>query len=278
MSAATTEVKDGDPRVRVIRDSGPESPRDWDNLGTMVCWHRNYSLGDFEKTDKGRRAKPKYETSAYMFLDILRDAEASLEVLRPVILQLIKDPDNRWRYKQYWLDDAREDKQQAWLDFIDDRITYGYNSKEHRALAQAASEVAYILPLYLYDHSGITMNTSGFNDRWDSGMVGYIFLTHKRFDEETSWKDETLEAKKQHAERVLKGEVETYDQYLRGDIYGFVAEKASVCECCSTVEWEETDSCWGFYGTDEDNGMKDHLSPEYHEALKAALENPEYGR
>jgi hypothetical protein len=23
-----------------------DSPRDWDNLGTMACWHRRYNLGD----------------------------------------------------------------------------------------------------------------------------------------------------------------------------------------------------------------------------------------
>jgi len=30
------------------------------------------------------------------------------------------------------------------------------------------------LPLYLYDHSGITMRTTSFADPWDSGQVGII--------------------------------------------------------------------------------------------------------
>ena len=33
-------------------------------------------------------------------------------------------------------------------------------------------EVEY-LPLYIYDHSGITMSTVGFSDTWDSGQVGW---------------------------------------------------------------------------------------------------------
>ncbi len=33
-----------------------------------------------------------------------------------------------------------------------------------------------ILPLDLYDHSGITMNTTGFHCPWDSGQVGYIYV------------------------------------------------------------------------------------------------------
>jgi hypothetical protein len=32
--------------IEIIPDSNPESPREWDNLGTMVCQHRRYNLGD----------------------------------------------------------------------------------------------------------------------------------------------------------------------------------------------------------------------------------------
>lgn len=32
--------------IKIIRDGNPESPREWDNLGKMVCFHRKYRLGD----------------------------------------------------------------------------------------------------------------------------------------------------------------------------------------------------------------------------------------
>ena len=35
--------------LEVVQDTDPESPRTWDNLGTMVCFHKRYELGD--KTD-----------------------------------------------------------------------------------------------------------------------------------------------------------------------------------------------------------------------------------
>ena len=40
-----------------------------------------------------------------------------------------------------------------------------------------------IVPLYLYDHSGITMNTTGYGHMgmygyFDSGQVGWIYITH----------------------------------------------------------------------------------------------------
>jgi len=32
--------------LRVKEDENPQSPREWDNLGKMICHHGNYSLGD----------------------------------------------------------------------------------------------------------------------------------------------------------------------------------------------------------------------------------------
>ena len=29
-----------------------DSPRDWDNMGTMVCWHSRYTLGDKHDHDR----------------------------------------------------------------------------------------------------------------------------------------------------------------------------------------------------------------------------------
>jgi len=31
---------------KIVADMNPESPREWDNVGTMVCSHRRYNLGD----------------------------------------------------------------------------------------------------------------------------------------------------------------------------------------------------------------------------------------
>src|SRR3989304_2178978 len=35
------------------------------------------------------------------------------------------------------------------------------------------------LPLYLLDHSGLRMRIGSFNDPWDSGQIGYIWMTKK---------------------------------------------------------------------------------------------------
>ncbi len=42
MSDTTTVQR----RVTIHPDEGQDSPRDWSNVGTMVCWHNRYNLGD----------------------------------------------------------------------------------------------------------------------------------------------------------------------------------------------------------------------------------------
>ena len=42
----TNEKRIGNYLIEVHQDESPESPRSWDNLGTMICFHRRYDLGD----------------------------------------------------------------------------------------------------------------------------------------------------------------------------------------------------------------------------------------
>jgi hypothetical protein len=122
------------------------------------------------------------------------------------------------------------------------------------------SKTDIVLPLFLYDHSGITMNTTGFSCPWDSGQVGVIVARAAKIKAEFgNLKKET----KEHVITILKSEVSTYDQFLRGDIYGFVLEDEN---------GDEIDSCWGFYGENPlENGMSEHLDAEACKALEIAL-------
>jgi hypothetical protein len=158
--------------LEVVQDTDPESPRTWDNLGTMVCFHNRYELGD--KTD--------YRTEDY----------GSWEELKEGIIK---------------------------------------NEGE-----------VVILPLYLYDHSGITISTSSFSCRWDSGQVGFIFVSKYKIKKEGI--DETK------VEEYLKGEVETYDQYLTGDVWGYKVYEIETCELGHEHK-NEVESNWGMYGHDE---------------------------
>ena len=175
MEAIETTRK-GDYILEIFQDDHYESPREWEPLGTMVCFHGKYNLGD----------KHDYNNDDYSTWTELKEA-----------------------------------------------IIEGENAK-------------IILPLYLYDHSGITMNTTGFSCGWDSGQVGWIFASEDRIKKEYNVDvitDDILEK----VTNMLKGEVETYDQFLTGDVYGYRVSKVEVCDKGCEHE-EELDSCWGYYG------------------------------
>jgi hypothetical protein len=196
---------------RIEQDEDPQSPRDWDNLGTMHCWHSRYNLGD-EQHAKG--------TSEEFFTDLGEFNE-----------------DYSWTDEQYHF---------------------------HRAAAvkRAIKENIY-LPLYLYDHSGITINTTGFSCGWDSGQVGWIVVSIEDIKKEYNWKVLTKKRRKQ-IEKYLSGEVETYDQYLTGDVWGYIIEDEN-------GDQSDYDSCCGFYG-------EEYCKEEAQAALSSEIERLKFNK
>lgn len=117
------------------------------------------------------------------------------------------------------------------------------------------------LPTYLYDHSGITMNTTGFHCPWDSGQVGFIYRTKKELRENTGWKRITIDREVQVKE-WLRSEVKEFDHWIMGEMYEL--EKI----------WDDGDSDFlgVFLGTDwESNGLVDELP----EDLRSKLDDVE---
>ena len=87
-------------------------------------------------------------------------------------------------------------------------------------------------------------------DRWDSGQVGFVYIRKEDVRNEFSIK-RCGQRITERCNVLLDGEVETYDKYLRGEVYGYRVFKVT-----DGVE-EEMDSCWGFY--DEDDCMNDGM-------------------
>jgi len=134
-----------------------------------------------------------------------------------------------------------------------------YNDQEQLQDWINSREDFVMLPLYLYDHSGITMSTSSFSCRWDSGQVGYIYCpTNTILKEYGNTNLSTLTK----VEDILEDEVKTYDQYLTGDVYGFKLYKKEKCSS-GHEHLEFIDSCHGFYGDDfKQNGIFGHIDSE----------------
>lgn len=193
--------------VKIYRDDDPPNPRtDYDHAGTMTCWHDRYILGD---------EQPKEDPNEYLFR-LACEVDDELEEMQLRLDEVEAKLGTHW---------SKEDEEYV----VDSHITLWTKAKAMVRDRQAkALEQYVILDLYLYDHSGLTMNTTGFSCPWDSGQVGFIYMSNSTAEKE-GIKD---------IEACLKAEVEEYDQYLRGEVYGYVLKENG----------EEPDSCWGFYG------------------------------
>lgn len=104
---------------------------------------------------------------------------------------------------------------------------------------------AIILPLGLYDHSGITMYIGDSHDNWDGGQVGFIFISKENARKEFGWKNLTKD-RLARLTKCLEEEVQEYDDYLTGNIYGYITEDS---------QGVKIDSSWGHVGDYESSGI-----------------------
>jgi len=123
---------------------------------------------------------------------------------------------------------------------------YRLGHKQDRSLMPLEhSKKVISLPIYMYDHSGITINTTGFSCPWDSGKLGFIYVEKDKIRKEYGWKKLTKKRVEQ-VKTYLEGEVEIYDQYLTGSVYGFQITDHE------DEDIDDDGSCWGYFGYDHE--------------------------
>ena len=177
-------------QIKLDENGFLNSPREWDNVGTMVCLHNKYNLGD----------------------------EHNIQA----------------------------DDFDGWQEI-----------KEH--LIKENGDIV-ILPLYLYDHSGLAISTTPFNCNWDSGQIGFIYAK-KGFEDLSDEQIGFIYAEKGASDEQLAAnmvsEVKNYSQYLSGDIY---------CYLVRDEEGDIVDSCGGYYdkeqAEDDGNSSLNNLNEE----------------
>ena len=129
------------------------NPREFDNLGSMVLYHRRYNIGD-----KWEYLPGHYKPSTQEF--------------------------------------------SSWKDMG------AYFEKVH--------ELAVCFPVYMYDHGGIAISVEPYYCRWDSGQVGFIFVSKSKLRKEYCVKRLTKSII-ENAKSALIAEVNQYSKYLQGD-------------------------------------------------------------
>ena len=108
-------------------------------------------------------------------------------------------------------------------------------------------DIIEVRPLYLYDHSGITISHHPFSCPWDSGQVGWHFITKQNYRKVFGGKRVSKKARAK-VKTILDYEIENYDSYLCGEIYWV--------QVTGPYDWEDT--CHGFLGANfERSGILD---------------------
>ena len=267
-------------RLHIENDTCPPNPRtDYDgNIGKMMCWHRCYKLGDYEENnysdpDQFLSNLLRENVSEKSIINFVRNGKASNGT------KLIYNRSSKmwelwtWYYvtfqspKEAKLQIYEENEDITWL--IDDIIDCLPDKDKWYLLEKHANII--FLPLYLYDHSGITMSCSSFNDRWDSGQVGWIYTdrdtvlrTGGKIKENGKYIKLTKRNWKEAAYEWMEGEVKEYDMYLQNEVYGIITEEYNGEDDPEDDDsWTDEESCWGFYSDKWGDDLIEEIANEY---------------
>ena len=248
------------PYILVLReDNDAASPReDNDNFGKMVCFHSRYKLGDahdYKQPEDFLRELAEKTVSSKAICDYVTAGNGGTVRLTQEGGELVVTA----QYFKEWevvgtFTAPLAGQEDAVADMLLDYMDTG-------GLLSLAKTESVMLPLFLYDHSGLAMSTADYNDRWDSGQVGWIYVTKAEAAAELGLPPGEVTEK---AKELLTGEVAEYDSYLRGDCYGFQLYKGGA----------EVDSCWGFIGSPED--LKDDIESHLPGECKGVMDKIEY--
>lgn len=265
--------------LEILSDDDPLNPRsEWDNVCTMLCWHSRYNLGD-SYGSSNRQSRFESWPDHYKNPDYLTG-------------QMTKQA----------------------IEEMGERYPDGFGP-------------GIVRPLYLYNHSGLSISMSPFSCPWDSGQVGWIYCSFEKALAELwpRWIDaqgkpfypgsntplgdtpcvegsslpekpvEAINPEKASPKalaatrkrprpnpppsrperskrlqsliiRCMEGEVETYNSYLQGDVWGYKVSRlidpstiddgtedilnadADYSMLRDRIDEEDEDSCWGFFG------------------------------
>lgn len=190
-----------------------ENPREFAE-SRLICWHRRYDLGN----------RHNYDNPAELFLELAKEYGGDA-----------------------FADYVEHQEETVWNDLYENGCCGEEASRivDNAIMCRADAIVktnCVILPVYMYEHSGVALNTGGYHCPWDSGQVGYIYYTKEQVQS-------LFNGSKELALQSLEMEVAIYGEYVNGDTYGYVVEDD---------DGETIDSCSGFIGVDHDtSGLRE---------------------
>jgi len=265
-------------------DDTPFPPISDETVAHMICWHRDYQLGnqhDYKSPTEFFKTLLEENKLKAKVINFVKNANASnnLEInynRSEKIYELIAD------YKVWWNGNtvhrgviASDPEISELFDDIVDSLPYEdiINILEKNGY--------YFLPLSIYDHSGITMYIGNkldhYDGQWDCSNVGWIYTTKNEINllynnrKESTWKRE--------ADKLLRDVVRVYDLYLRGECYGvrmydldteemrrhnYSLSEVTKNPALQNLFFIENDSIWGIYDDDANRALTETIRYEFY--------------
>ena len=177
---------------------------------------------------------------------------------------------NLYNYKGYRIRITPDENPESPDEWGDDDIFLIYHHRQFTIerdgfdVHEIDKDKYYIFPVEAYIHSGISLRlfTGTKHCKFDSSVSGYVLVRKVVFSEEDSIK-------------AAESLISDWNMYLRGEVYGYIIEKPKTVYSITkedfdrellegttirdleskfsiSTEWEEVDSCWGYYGDPND--------------------------
>jgi hypothetical protein len=91
---------------------------------------------------------------------------------------------------------------------------------------EANTDDIWIWKIYMRNHGGLVLSITSFNDRWDSGHIGWAYILRKDVPDEDI------------AIATIQNEIQMYNHYLSGSVYGYIIDSDVI----------QDNNQWGYYG------------------------------
>lgn len=228
--------------IEIWRDDCAESPREWDNVATFVCEHRNYNFGDEHCIESAVNS---------LYEEYLSHKDIIEYFVKSRNAKIIEDKDGKfYEFKEsedgdtYYIDVSRSDFDIAW------EMEKWFSIMEKMKLVTDTGNV-YWRPISIYDHSGVSMwlgDTAGHVDaQWDCSTIGFAYIEKSKAEKEWSCSDH-FKTWQEWADYEMVAEMEIYNEYIKDNCYGWSVKDEND---------DVIDSCGGYYGTDYDEEYKE---------------------
>jgi hypothetical protein len=256
-----------------------------ENVGTMSIWWGKYNLGD-------KNGRHEFDCPVDFLNDLVNELVTDAD-----IINYVKGNRTSNKLEIKYNSESENYELYGWEEVY--VPNYYYSTKEYGIVAEAECESYLIddildyltitekwkllegvgishMPLYIYEHSGLTISLASFHDRWDSGVAGWIWATKEKVmemdvyfsEKKDDWIKITESNWREAAKYYFSQEVNIYDLYLRGECYDCIKEVYRQ----EQKEWEYDEISYGHFSDKYNDELIREMCPEIEGNIYSSLD------